>query len=237
MASAADCCCVLWGHRSTRREPDHGGSYSVNSFPVWTAQKDSKNQKVVSSLFVHMKQKFLELKLPVVLSAGAGSLLRPSAPQEDALCSERSAENLWQHQRAACCFSNLTFNEKRASCMSMITTASLGDEPTHKWKRCLSSVSTEEWRSPEMQSVSNEWLGSNLQRFSPDFWSCEATIMSCCYCKKRILRYHKRVQRLHATPQMLTEASPDWGWGEPACAAQVFPNCFNCFEKQRKGLS
>lgn len=82
-----------------------------------------------SCLFVHLKQKLLELKLPVVLSAGAGSLLRPSAPQEDALCSEHSGEDLWQHQRAARCFSNLTSNEKRASCTSAITAASLGGEP------------------------------------------------------------------------------------------------------------
>lgn len=106
-------------------------------------------------LFAHLKQTLLELKLPVVPRAGAGSLLRPPAPQEDALCSERSGANLRQHQRAVRCFSNLTSNEKRASCTDAITAASLGGG------------------EPALQdgTVEPSPLGAHRRRRAPEMWS------------------------------------------------------------------
>lgn len=126
---STDCCCVLWGHRATTSVPCWLLCGRLGSVPIWTTQNDSQQQNVVSSLSVQInKSSWSSLKLPVAL--GAGSLLRPYALQEDTLCSEHSGENLWQHQRAACCFYNLTSNETQASCTSAITAASLGGEPT-----------------------------------------------------------------------------------------------------------
>lgn len=117
---------VRGGHRSTRRAPCWRLFRSTGPFPQPHGTIHKTRMLFPRCLFAHLKQTLLELKLPVVPRAGAGSLLRPPAPQEDTLCSERSGANLRQHQRAARCFSNLTSNEKRASCTDAITAASLG---------------------------------------------------------------------------------------------------------------
>lgn len=141
----------------------------------------SQNQNFVFSVIVLRLEQTLP-KLPVVLSAGAGSFLRLSALQEDTLCSEDSGENLWQHQRGACCFSNLTPNEKRPSCRSAITAASLGGWAVRN--RRLWELLFNRGTAVAGDQVCQRWV-TELKCFSLDFWSCEATITSCCYCKKK----------------------------------------------------
>lgn len=120
----------------------------------------------------------------------------PLILEEDALCSEHSGENLWQHQRVVERFSNRSANERRPSCTSVITAASLRGELiscAQLWSCCLwELVSYTELTFIEDQ-VCQRWV-TGLKHFSADFWSCERTIISGFYCKI-LRRYGKHVER------------------------------------------
>lgn len=154
MGSAAEVCQVIG-------QPDLWLLFGqLGSFPIWTTQNDSQNQNMASSLFVcayNTEAPGAQTPCRPERRSRTSPPLPPSAPQEDALCSKHSSENLWQHQRAARCLSNLTSNEKQASCTSAITTASSGGEPTLRERHSGTvASSTEKRRSPEMRSVSDE---------------------------------------------------------------------------------
>lgn len=90
----------------------------------------------------------------------------PLISEEDALCSEHSGENLWQHQRLAERFSSRSANERRPSCTSVITAASLRGEPishAQLWNCCLwelVSYTHIHWRSG--LSAMSDWVKALL---------------------------------------------------------------------------
>lgn len=121
----------------------------------------------------------------------------PLILEEDALCSEHSWENLWQHQRVAERFSNCSANERRPSCMSVITAASLRGKVircTPIWKllplgaRVLRTHI--HWRSG--LSAVSDWVKSTALR-TFDLTN-KKTIMTGFYCKTR-QRYDNHVER------------------------------------------
>ena len=96
----------------------------------------------------------------------------PLILEEDALCSEHSGENLWQHQRVAERFSNPSANERRPSCTSVITAASLRGELilcAQLWNCCLwELVSYSQFKLTEDQVC--QWWVTGLKRLSDDFF-------------------------------------------------------------------
>lgn len=72
---------VRRGHRSTRRAPCWRLFRSTRLFPQPHRTIHKTRMLFPRCLFAHLKQTLLELKLPVVPRAGAGSLLRTPPPR------------------------------------------------------------------------------------------------------------------------------------------------------------